>query len=125
MEQVRRRRLAVRPGDPDDLELGRRVAEELDGGDRHRAPRVVDDELRDVDVERPFYDERGGTALDRVGREVVPVESSAGHAEEQCARPHRPRVVGEVGQLDRSAPDHVLRCERRDHALQLHLGGRV
>jgi hypothetical protein len=53
----------------------------------------------------------------------VPVAARAGNAEEQRARPHGLGVVREVRQLDRRATDHGLRCERLDHALELHPAG--
>ena len=45
-----------------------------------------DDELRNVDVERPLDDERGRAALDRLPGEVVPVDALARNAEEERAR---------------------------------------
>ena len=46
-DQERRRRLAVRAGHADHLQLGARIAEPAGGDRRHRQPRVGDDELRD------------------------------------------------------------------------------
>ena len=45
-EEERRRRLPVRAGDADDLELARRVAEEGVGRESHRLAGILDDELR-------------------------------------------------------------------------------
>ena len=42
-QQERRRRLPVRPGDPRELQLLRRLTEERVGGDRHRLPRRRDE----------------------------------------------------------------------------------
>ena len=51
-EEERGRRLPVRPRDPGDLELARRVAEEGVGREGHRLAGVRDDELRHRQVER-------------------------------------------------------------------------
>ena len=123
MEEEGRRRLAVRAGDPHNLELARRFAEEEDGSLGHRLPHVGHDELRDFNVEPPFDDERGRPGLDRVGREVVPVGRGAADAEEESPGRDRTRVVGEVANLDGSLIDDLGRPERRDEALQVHRRG--
>ena len=94
--------------------------EELVGRHRHRRAHVLDDELRHGDVDRPLDDERDGAGRDRVGGEVVAVDAAPADAEEQRARRHPTRVVGEVADLDRSAPDHVARRERADQRVELH-----
>jgi len=129
VQEVRRRRLPVRAGDPGHLELLRRLAEEGIGGDRHRGAGVVDDELRDSvlvlrQLDRVLHDERDRPVLDRLGREVVPVGPLARHAEERRTRRHRPSVVGELAHLDWLLPENRLRRERGDQALELH-GRRV
>ena len=86
------------------------------------APRARDDELRHVELERPLDDQRHGAVRDRVGGELVPVRSRPGNAEEEAARPGRAGVVGEVGDLDGSPPEHVRRRERRDQLVDLHRG---
>ena len=65
---------------------------------------------------------RNGTALDRLGREVVAVRALARDGEEQGAGHHGTGVVGEIQDLDRWASEHLHRLERRDEALQIHLG---
>src|SRR5204863_1653713 len=107
MEKEGGRRLPVRPRDAGNLELPRRFAEEDDGRLGHRPPGVRDDDLRDVELERPLDDERGRPPLHSVTRERVTVVALAGHAEEERPGPDGARVVGEVGDLDRSAVDDV------------------
>ena len=84
-EQEGRRRLPVRPGHARELELLRRLSEEDVRRDGHRLPRRRNDELRHVDVEHPLDDERRRTALDRLPREVVPVDALSANAEEESA----------------------------------------
>ena len=122
VEQERGRRLAVRAGHAGDLELLRRPAEELVGGDGHRCARARDDELRHVELERPLDDQRHRAVRDRVGGELVPVRARPGNAEEEAPRPGGAGVVGEVGDLDGSPPEHVRRRERRDQLVDLHRG---
>ena len=98
--QKRRRRLAVRPGDPGERKLGRRVAEEAGCRGRHRIARARDTSLRDAQVEPALDDERRRAGLDGGGREVVAVGAGAGDAEVERARPHLVAVVGEVRDLD-------------------------
>ena len=68
----------------------------------------------------PLDDERGRPALDRLPREVVPVDALAANAEEQRARRDAARVVREIADLDRPASDHLARGERPDQRLELH-----
>ena len=98
-DEVRRRRLAARAGDPDDGQRGGRVAVEARRGARHRGAHVVDEHLGDAEPERPRDDERRRAARDRVGGEVVPVAGEAGDAEEQRAGAHRAVVVGQGGDV--------------------------
>ena len=120
VEKERCRRLAVRAGDARDLELPRRLVEERVRGDGHRGSRVVDDELRDGELERPLDDERDGAPSDGVGGEVVAVRTRPGDAEEERAGLDTPGGVREVADLGGCAGDHGARRERRDDALQLH-----
>jgi len=122
VEQVRGRRLAVRPRDPDHVELRARVAEEERRGGRHRAAHTGDDELGHPERERPLHDERGGTVGDGLGREVVPVGGMARHAEEERAGRRRPGVEAELGDLDRSRIHDLGRAESLGEALQVHRG---
>jgi hypothetical protein len=124
-EQERGRRLPARTGHADHLELLGRPLEELVRRDRHRGARVGHDDLRHGGVrsgklERPLDDERHGAALHRVCRELVPVGPRPRHAEEHRSRRDRPRVIGEVANLDRSPPDDLGRAECGDEALQIH-----
>ena len=82
-DEERGRRLAVRPGDPDDLQVLRRIAVEVGRGRRHRCADVVDDDLRDAEVQRVIDDERDGALGDRLRGEVVAVTGEAADAEEQ------------------------------------------
>ena len=123
VEEKRGGRFSVRAGDTRDLELARRVVEEHDRRLRHRAPRVGNDDLDDVELERPFDDQRDSAALHGVPGERMPIVPFAGHAEEKRSGLDGARVVGEVGDLDRSALDDVRWSERFDDALQVHLRG--
>ena len=88
------------------------MLEELDRGDRHRAPRVLDDDLRHTRGHGPFDDEPGRTGVDRAIRELVAVETRAAHAEEERARSHGSRVVREIRDLDGGVPDDLARGQR-------------
>ena len=124
VQQVCRRRLAVRAGDAGDLELARRLPEEDVRGGGHRGARRQHDELRNLWLDRPLDDENGGAALDRLGGEVVSVRVLAGNAEERRAGGDGTRVVGEVPHLDGvGAAEDRLRCERGNEALELHVRG--
>ncbi len=121
-EQERRRRLAVRPRHARELELLRRLAEESIGGNRHRLAHGGNEQLRDVDLERSLDDDGCRTALDRLPREIVAVDTRPAHAEEQRARRDASCVIGEVGDLDRLPPGHFARRESRHESIQLHAG---
>ena len=116
-------RLSVRAGHACDLELPRWIVEEGDGRLRHRNPGVGHDELDDVELERSFNDQRDGAALHGIPGERMSVVPLAGDTEEKRAGLDGARVVGEVGDLDRSALDDVRWSERFDDALQVHLRG--
>ena len=121
MEEEGCRRLAVRAGHADDLELAGRLAEKGVRCDRHRDARRRNDELRHVGVESALDDQRDGARLDRVRGELVAVEVLAGDAEEGRAGSHRAGVVGELPHLHGSPAEDRLRCERGDQALELHV----
>ena len=124
-QEERRSRLAVRARDPGNLQLGRRVVEELDRRPGHRLPHAGNDDLRDVDREPAFDDQGRSASADRGGSVVVPVDASAGNAEEERAVGHGTRVVRELADLDGSAPNDLGRAERGDEPLQLHLASGV
>ena len=121
VQEERRGRLAVRPRHAGDLELLRRLAEEHVRGDSHRRSDVLDDELRNGDLELPLDDERDGASLDRLPREVVAVHALSRDAEEDRALRHRARVVREVADLDRPGSGHLARGERPDQRLEIHM----
>ena len=100
-DEERRGGLAVGPRDSHYGQAARGVPVEAGGGDRHRRADVLDLHLGHAEAERARDDERGGSALDRVGREVVPVAGEAGDAEEQGPGLHGTVVVGEAADLDR------------------------
>ena len=114
-EQERRRRLAARAGDAGDLELLRRPAEELVGGDRHRGTRVGHDDLR----HRSRSSGRSTTSA-TAPRSTASAARSRARRPAPRARRRRARrgdgarVVGEVANLDRSArPRRPPRARRR------------
>jgi hypothetical protein len=111
---------ASRAGDSRELQLSRRLGEEHVGGDRHRRSRRGHEELRNVDVERALHDESGCAALDRLPGEVVPVDALTGHAEEERPSGDGAGVVGEVADVDRTAPGHLARRECPDQGVELH-----
>ena len=95
---------------------------ELDGGDGHGRPRVVDDELRDGDVERSLDDESDRSALDRLGCERVAVVAIALDAEEERVRDDGARVVRQLADVGGRGVDDSCRGERRRDSLQVHAG---
>ena len=78
------------------------------------------DELRNAGLELALDDERDSATLDRLPRERVPVDPLAGNAEEDRTSPDLPRVVCEVGDLDRPCSGHLARGERPDQGVELH-----
>jgi hypothetical protein len=102
------RRLAVRPGDSDDLELASRMAEKRVGREGHGRPGIPDEQLGDVELERPLDDERRGAVGDRLRGEFVSVCLQPGNAHEHGSRRHAARVVGEVGDFGGSGIDCAL-----------------
>ena len=120
VDEVRGRRLTVRAGDADDVELVRRVAEEDVGRDGHGRAAVVDHELWHLRVYGPLDDERRGAGRDRLRRELVPVDVRAADAEEERTGRERARVVGQIRYVERSTTDDVPRRERCDDALEVH-----
>ena len=122
VQEVRGRRLPARSRDARNLELARRLPEERIRGGRHRSPGRGHDELRNLRLDRTLDDERDGTVLDRLCREVVPVGVLAGDGEERRAGSDGARVVGEVPHLNGvGAAEDRLWCERSDEALELHI----
>ena len=63
-EEERRRRLAVRAGHTGHLERTGRLAEEDVRCNGHRDPRVLDQQLGNVELEWALDDQRGGTRRD-------------------------------------------------------------
>src|SRR5437763_13518069 len=120
IEEVGRRRLAVRTGHPGDEQVPRRISEEGDRRHGHRRAGVVDDELGHIELERSLAYERYRATVDRGRREVVSVGAQPGDAEEQRAGRRLTGVIDKVAYLRRSAPHHLPRSERRDEPLQLH-----
>ena len=119
-QQERGGRLPVRARHAGDLERARRLAEEDVGGDGHRGARVLDEELRHVELERPLDDEGGGAGRHRARREVVPVGTRSGNAEEHRAGRDAIGVVGEVGDLDGSAGAALARGEHARQVVEVH-----
>ncbi len=103
VQQEGRRRLAVRPRHADDVELLRRLPEEHVSGDSHGGAYVLDDELRNVDVEQPLDHESDGAPFDRLPREIVTVDPFSGDTEEErspatpCACRRQGRRSGPAG----------------------------
>ena len=98
-----------------------RLPEERVGDGRHRGTRIGDDDLRDVEVEPALDDERDGAVLDRLRREVVPVDPLSDDGEEQRSGRRMPGVEGEVENLDRASCMH-LDDVVGDEPLQVHRG---
>ena len=119
-EQERGGRLPVRPRHSGDGQVPRRIVEEGDRRAGHRRAGVGDDELRPVDVDGTFDDERDRAVRDRLRGDVVTVEPPSRHAEEERARLERSRVVGEVEHIGRGWMQHLRRTERRDEPLEVH-----
>ncbi len=118
-EEERGGRLAIRAGDARDLELAGRMAEEGVRGESHRLAGVLDDELWNGQVELALDDEDGGAVGDGVGREVVPVGLEAGDADEERPGGHPPRVVGQVGDVDRGGVGGAAGADRRGQELEV------
>ena len=85
------------------------AAEELEGRGRHRAPGILDDELRHLRGDWMLDDQGGGARVDRPIGELVAVEALSAHAEEERALGDRAGVVGEIRDLDSRFPDELAR----------------
>ena len=94
-DQECRRGLAIGPGDADGLQPrgGIPVKARRDRG--HRGPDRRNPHLGHPEVQRPFDDERSGSASDGVGREVMPIAGVAGDAEEERPFDDQAVVVGQ------------------------------
>ena len=114
VQQERGGGLAVRAGDPRHGELARRVVEEERRRGRHRGPRVGHAELWQVDADALFDHERRSARRRSDRGERMAVVVRAAQAEEERAGPHRPRVVGEVADVDRCLVYDLGRREDRD-----------
>ena len=99
-DQARRRRLAVRAGDPDERQGATRVAEERRRQVAHRNRRVGDDDLRKIDLDRVIDEQRTGTGGSGGTGEVVPVGLGPAQAAEQRVDRHPPRVEIDGGDRD-------------------------
>ena len=100
--EERCRRLAVRPGDPDDRQVATRIAVPPGGRGGQGRPAVGHDELRQVDLGQRVLDDGGRRACRGCRRDVlvaVDVETRDGH--EQRAGPDLARVVGHAAYRDR------------------------
>jgi hypothetical protein len=101
LQQIRRRRLPVGPGDADDGERRGRIAREprrSPSEERTRGAGRHDDRRRRVDD--VLGHDRDGAALYGVRRVPAPVLPRPGEREEHVARPDAPRVDGDARHLD-------------------------
>ena len=99
VDEDRRRRLAVRAGDPDHGERARGMAEVGVGQPGERLARGRDEDAAGLAAREhvgPVEDHRGGAAAERVGDEASPVLLEPGNGDEELARRDLPRVVGEA-----------------------------
>ena len=119
-EQERRRRLPVRAGDAGDLELLGRMAEELVGRGRHRGARIGDDDLRHRSSSGRSTTSAAAPRSTASAAKSCPSACAPGTQKNAAPARNRPRVVCEVGQLDRSAPDDIDRPDRGGEALEIH-----
>src|SRR5204863_630622 len=117
----RGRRLAVGAGYAHHLELTRGLAVEARGDRSHRGAHVVDHDLRHAEAQRPLADERGRAAGDGVEREVMPVRTEPGHAEEERALLNVVARKRERGDLDARSP---TACELAEIHLRAGYRGR-
>src|SRR5258706_3550132 len=99
--QVDRRGLSVGPGDPGELELPRRVIEELRRDVGERCARVGHERDRDAGIDGMLGDHRDSTASDRVFREDVPVTMEARDRDEEGALFRLARVVRDLTNVER------------------------
>ena len=99
-QDVRHGGLAVRPGHPDRRHRRGRIAERHRRHGSHRPAHRRDQRLWRIDVEPSVDDERGGSGVQRLGREHVSVGVPSRHAEEECARRDLARIERDVGEGD-------------------------
>ena len=119
-EQERRRRLPVRSGHACELELLRRLTEEDVRRDGHRLTSRRNEELWHVHVEQALDHDGCRPTLDRLPREVVPVDALSPNAEEERTRRDAACVVCEIADRDRPAPGHLAGREGPDQGVKIH-----
>jgi hypothetical protein len=86
----------------------------------HRGARVLDQHLRNVEVELTLDHERGRAGPHRPRREIVPVGLLAPEAEVEGAGPDAAAVVGEVGDLGGGIAAQAQRLDAGDQLAELH-----
>ena len=118
-EEERGRRLPVRSGHAGELELRRRLAEEDVSSDGHRLTSRRDEELWHVHVEQALDHDGCRATLDRLPRQVVPVDALAPNAEEERTRHDAAGVVCEIADRDRPAPGHLAGREGPDQGVKV------
>ena len=98
-DEIRRRGLAVRAGDPDHLHLATGIAVERGGDHGERESGVFDHRPRHTDAFRRglLGDDRGGAALDGLTGERRAVGVLAAKRHEHLSGRHRARVVRHAG----------------------------
>ena len=111
------------PVTPATAKLTGRAAEERVRSQRHRLPRVSNDQLRDRQLELALDDECDRSPLDGVWREVMAVCLFARHARKQSPSRHAARVVREIGDVCGAGVDRARRAHGVAQALQLDGGG--
>ncbi len=90
---MHRCRLAIGAGDPDELQLARRMLERLGREIRERRTAVLDDSDRDFRPQLALSDDRDGAARHRLGCELVPVAVEPLDRDEERPGRDPPRVV--------------------------------
>ena len=114
LEEVRHRGLAVRAGDTEHGQRGRRVAVEPRRDRTHRAPNAGHSGLGNVEWQQALHERADGALRDRIARELVAVHVGAGHAAVQRAGDDPATVMSDVQHDHVRVPyelEHVCRAQ--------------
>ncbi len=120
VHEVRRRRLAVRAGDADEVELARRVPEDRRGERGEGRPRVGHAHPRPLAGGRRLGADGDGALLPRRLHELVAVGDEAADGHEERAGPRAARVVRDVRDLEGGVAAELRPGEAGEEVLEPH-----
>ena len=97
-------RLPIRPGNPNDPQLRRRIPPKPSRQRRHSRPRIRDHNLSHSQIQLPLDHQRHRPSLNSRRSKLMPIDLLPRHAEEQRPGPNFPAVISERPQPPRRRP---------------------